>query len=126
MYRHSGIDPLLTGIHGNTGLAVYRDQAYGLNPHLLTPFAGAVLTADETAFNVSMGQMCESMEWGFGKLKTLFAFCSYSKNQKVYLQPIGQYFIASTILMNCYTCLYRSVTNSFFGCNAPVLNQYLA
>lgn len=97
-----------------------------MNPHLLTPFAGAVLTADEGAFNTSMGQMCESVEWGFGKLKMLFAFCSFSKNQKVFLQPVGQYFIVSTILMNCHTCLYGSVTNSLFSCTAPILQQYLA
>ena len=126
MYRHSGIDPLLAGVYANTGLAVYGDQAYSLNPHLLTPFVGAVLTADETAFNAFMGQMRESVEWGFRKLKTLFAFCSYAKNQKVYLQPIGQYFMVSTLMMNCHTCLYRSVTNSFFACNAPTLQQYLA
>ena len=38
----------------------------------------------------------------------------------------GQYFIAATLLMNCHTCLYGSVTNSYFGCEPPTLTQYLA
>ena len=80
MYRHSGIDRKLVAINAQTGLAVYRDQAYSLNAYLLTPFRGAHSSPVEQIFNTLMGQMRESVEWGFGKLKTLFTFCSYSKN----------------------------------------------
>ncbi len=65
------MDPQLTQIHAQMGLAVYGDQAYGLNPYLLTPFGGAVLSPQQVTFNNSMGQMRECIEWGFGKLKTL-------------------------------------------------------
>ena len=53
------------------------------------------------------------MEWGFGKISQLFAYLDFKKNLKL-------------LLINCHTCLYGSVTSSFFNVEPPSLEVYLS
>ena len=66
-----------------------------------------------------------SVEWGFNKLISIFAFLDYKKNQKLYLQPVGKYYKVAALLINCHTCLYGSETTSYFGLQPPSLQEYL-
>ncbi|CAM1298097.1 Uncharacterised protein r2_g751 [Pycnogonum litorale] len=104
---------------------IYGDPAYPLSPHLMTPYRNAVLTHSQAVFNTKMSRVRQCVEWGFGKIIQYFAFLDFKKNLKLFLQPVGKYFIVGTILTNCHTCLYGSVTTEFFKIQPPSLEEYL-
>ena len=104
---------------------VYGDPAYGLNRNILAPFRGAALTEDEKRFNKAMSKVRVSVEWGFGKICQYFAFLDFKKNLKVLLQPVAKYYAVGALMTNCHTCLYGSLTSTFFEVNPPSLETYL-
>ena len=128
MLRMSGLleqlERYMTGNHGEI-YALYGDPAYPLRSHLMTPFQGAALTEEEKVFNKKMSSVRTTVEWAFGKVISLFAFLDYKKNIKLYLQPVGKYYIVGALLTNCHTCLYGSEINDFFAIDPPSLEHYL-
>lgn len=115
----------MTGRDGSI-YSLYGDQAYPLSQFLIPPFKGAAIPPDQSLFNKRMSALRISVEWTFGKLLSQFAFVDYRKNQKLYLQPVGKYYVVAAILTNCHSCLYGSETAEFFGVDAPTLQEYLA
>ena len=126
MLGESGVLPQLEQIqdHGEV-LCVYGDPAYPLRPELMGPFKGVNLNEQQKNFNKAMSEVRVCVEWGFGKIVSLFAFVDFKKNQKLHLQPVGVYFLVATILSNCHTCLYGSETGNFFELEPPTLENYL-
>ena len=94
--------------------ALYGDPAY-----LLAPYEGVIITREQQVFNQGMSKVCVSVEWAFGKVVQYFAFLDFKKHLKILLQPIGKYYAVGVIL-NCHTCIYGSVTSSFFMCHHPL------
>jgi hypothetical protein len=84
------------------------------------------LTNDEQEFNTPMSQVRESVEWGFGKIIQNFAFLDFKKNLKILMQPVAKYYLVATILTNCHTCLYGSLTGSYFELDPPDLETYFS
>ncbi|XP_070578741.1 uncharacterized protein [Ptychodera flava] len=116
MLSESQLLPKLEQVqNGGQVMCVYGDPAYPLRPELMGPFKGAHLTREQHIFNRSMSEVRVCVEWGFGKIISLFAFLDFKKNQKLYLQPVAMYFLVATILTNCHTCLYGSETSTFFS-----------
>ena len=105
---------------------IYGDPAYGLDLKILSPFRGANLTAEQQEFNRCMSKARVSVEWGFGKIIQNFAFLDFKKNLKILLQPVAKYYLVGTLLMNCHTCLYGSLTSKFFNLEPPSLDTYLS
>ena len=83
------------------------------------------LTEPEAQFNAAMSGLRVPNEWGFGKIKVLFSFVSWSRGLKPQLVPIGYYWPVATILANCHTCLYTSQTSQYFDCPPPTLEVYV-
>lgn len=104
---------------------IYGDPAYGITQNIMAPFRGAQLTHDEKEFNKKISKVRVSVEWGFGKIIQNFAFLDFKKNLKVLLQPVGKYYLVASVLTNCHTCLYGSLTSSYFGVDPPALETYL-
>ena len=127
MLRVSGLTEKLSGIMKPNGepYVIYDDPAYGLQTNILAPFKRNHLNAHQKAFNRNMSQVRVSVEWGFGKICQIFAYLDFKKNLKLFLQPVGKYYLVGTILINCHTCLYGSVTSSFFNLEPPPLEVYL-
>jgi hypothetical protein len=65
-----------------------------------------------------------SVEWGFGKITSLFSFLDFKRNLKLFLSPVGIYYMVGALLTNCHTCLNGSETGSYFGCYPPTLEEY--
>lgn len=105
---------------------LYGDPAYPLSTFIITPYHGRVISAQQALFNKKMSAVRTCVEWAFGKILSLFSFLDYKKNQKLYLQPVGKYFLVASILTNCHTCLYGSETGMYFGLEPPTLQEYLA
>lgn len=111
---------------GGTVFSLYGDLAYPLRVHLITPFKGAILSDQERIFNGRMSKLRSSVEWTFGKILSLFAFVDYKKNQKLFLQPVAKYYLVASLLTNCHTCLYGSVTSEYFYLSPPALEEYMS
>ena len=128
MLRESGLmdqlEQYMTMADG-TIYSLYGDPAYPLRPHLLAPYRGGVITAEQALFNKRMSAVRVTVEWAFGKILANFAFVDYKKNQKLYLQPVGKYYSVATLLTNCHTCLYGSAVSEFFGLQPPTVMEYL-
>lgn len=105
---------------------IYGDPAYGLSRNILSPFRGAQLTPDQQLFNSNMSKVRVSVEWGFGKICQNFAYLDFKKNMKILQQPVGKYYLVASILTNCHTCLYGSLTGNFFNLDPPSLETYLS
>ena len=82
MYFLSGVDTTLLQISGDNGreMAIFGDTAYGLHCYLLKPFKGNNLTPGQVEFNARTSVVRQSVEWGFGKVISLFAFLNFVKN----------------------------------------------
>ena len=124
----SGLLPQLGRITKPDGepYVVYGDPAYGMSAHIISPFKGAHLTQLQQQFNHKMSEVRVSVEWGFGKIIQYFTYLDFRKNLKVLLQPVAKYYAVGAHLTNCHTCLYGSVTSSFFDLEPPKLEEYLA
>ena len=105
---------------------VYGDPAYGLARNIIGSFLGAHIANDEQAFNTEMSKVRTCVEWGFSKICLNFAYLDFKKNLKVFLQPVGKYYLVASILINCHTCLYGSQTSTFFDFDPPSLEKYLS
>lgn len=110
----------------NEKYVLYGDQAYGLMDLLITPFPGRPedLPVHQNNFNHSMKILRVSVEWGFQKIVSLFAFIDFKKNQKLLLQNLDTIWKVAVLLTNCHTCLYGSQTADYFNTIPPTLEEY--
>lgn len=109
-----------------TRYCLYGDMAYPVLAQIIPPYKTSPLPADEAAFNAKMCTVRDSVEAGFGKILQNFAFLDFSKNQKLYLQPLAHYYVVGTLFTNCHTCLYGSSVVNKFNLSPPSLEDYLA
>ena len=105
-------------------LCVYGDPAYPLNIHLQGPFEGARTTPLQNEYNTTMSSVRTSVEWVFGDIVNYFAFMDFKKNVKVRLCAVGKMCMVCALLTNARTCLYLSVTSSYFGLDPPTFEKY--
>lgn len=105
-------------------LCVYGDPAYPLNIHLQGPFKGVRITPIQNEYNTAMSRVRASVEWVFGDIINYFAFMDFKKNLKIRLSAVGKMYIVCGLLTNARTCLYQSVTSSYFGLDPPPLEVY--
>jgi len=111
------------GPHG--AYYLYGDPAYGISMHLQSPFRKPFANDVQARFNASMSSVRECVEWQFGKVVGLWAFCDFKKNQKLLLQQVGSFYFCAVLLTNCHTCLYGSQTSFYFDIDAPTVEAYI-
>ena len=87
---------------------LFGDSAYPISRWLWRMYKG-VMTAMQRAFNADMSPGRVSVEWGFGKIVTLWPFLDYRKKHQVLLTSPGLHFGVGNILTNIHTCLYGTV-----------------
>ena len=105
---------------------VYGDPAYGITRHIISPFRGAHLIGPQQLFNAEMSKCRTCVEWGFGKILQYFMYLDFQKNLKVLLQPVAKYYLVGALLINRHTCIYSSLTGTYFDLEAPSLETYLS
>ena len=127
IFYESGLESELSRHLQNNGTQyyIYGDPAYPINEFLIAPFKGSQLDERQIEFNKRMSRVRQSVEWGFQKVISLFAFLDFKKNLKLHLQPVGKGYLVGAILTNCHTCLNGSQTSSYFGLTPPSLQDYL-
>ena len=96
---------------------IYGDPAYGVSRNILAPFCGSQLSRQQADFNKAMSKVRVSVEWTIGKTCQYFSYIDFKKNQNVLLQPVAKYYLVASLLTNCHTCLYGSLTTHFLVWN---------
>ena len=94
---------------------IFGDPAYGMTHNILSPFRGSQTSQREQAFNRSMSQVHICVEWAFWKLTQYFSFVDFRCNNRLLLQPVAKYYLIAALLTSCHTCLYGSLTSTFFN-----------
>ena len=105
---------------------LYGDPAYPQSPWIGGPFRHADLDHAETQFNALMSSTRISNEWGFGRVKLLWAYLDFENGQKIYLNDVKKYWPVAQILTNCHTCLYYNQVSDYFDVAPPTLQDYVA
>jgi len=110
-----------------TWYAVYGDPGYSNQKYIKVGYKNhARLSDQQKLFNPTMSSLRVGVEYGFGKILQQFAFLDYSKNQKVYLQPLKKMYYVAAIFANCQSCLRgTNQVSDIFGCTPPTLEEYL-
>ena len=110
----------------NKYVYAFGDCGYqGLHVLLVPHSPKPTMTLRQKRFNRKMSRLRVSIEWSFGKITQLFAFCDYKKNMKLHKQPVGSYWLIATLLTNCHSCLYGNQTEDFFDMPPPSLEYYM-
>ena len=105
-------------------LCIYGDPAYPISVHMQCSFAGPELTRIQKEYNTAMSRVRVSVEWVFDDIANYFAFVEFKKKLKIGLSAVGKMYSVCALLTNARTCLYKSVTSSFFGLDPPELEVY--
>ena len=71
-----------------------------------------------------MSRVRTSVEWVFGGIVNYFALLDFKKNLKIQLSTVGEMYSICALLTIVHTCLYQSMTSSYFGIKPPQLNEY--
>jgi len=81
----------------------------------------------QALFNSRMSSVREAVEWGFGRLKTLWPFASSPSKIKVRQAPVGKIFLVAVLLTNVHCCLQPlgNQISMYFDLPPPTLDEYL-
>ena len=109
-----------------TRIFIYGDCGYVLDGYIVVPFCNTGATANQRDFNRKMSKVRIGVEWGFGEVASLFAFCAYPEDLKLDKQPLGTYWRVATLLFNCHSCLYGNQGSKYFNVGTPNLEDYLS
>jgi hypothetical protein len=104
---------------------LYADPAYQCTRCIMSGFKGANITADQQDFNTQMSSVRECVEWGFGGIINLFPYIDNKRMQRLMQQPVGKFYILSSLFYNIHTCLYGNQTSVYFDCDPPTVEEYL-
>ena len=107
-------------------MCIYGDLFYPLRPQLQTPFSNPQLNPQQAAYKTGMSKARVGVEWVFGDNANIFKFLDFKKNLKLGLSPIGKMYIVCACLMNIHTCMYGSVTSSYFNIDPTTVQEHLA
>ena len=108
-------------------LRLYADKIYNTSNLVVAAWShrhGPV--ADwQTRENSIMSGIRIAVEWTFGTIVMLFAFCDYCKGQRLFGSPVAKQYTIASFLANCHCCLYGDEHTAHFNCLAPTLEEYL-
>ena len=116
--KHCIIAGVLYGIFSDSG------YTHG-DPALQVPVKGPNKTAAEKSYNNTMSKFRVPVEWGFGKIYSLWGYVAYHQNLRLHSQPVASYWRVAALLTNCHSCLYGNQTSVYFGVPTPGLFDYL-
>jgi hypothetical protein len=108
----------------NKTLYLFGDKGYHLDHHLIVPYKGNNVKAEETRFNVIMSKYRITVEWAIGSVGVLFPRLNNRQQQKFLLTPIANDYLAGVILRNSLSCLKGNTTSQYFELDPPSLDMY--
>lgn len=103
---------------------IYGDAAYPILTHIRCGFKGANLTNEQKNVNRVLSSLRICVEWEFGNIAALCAFIDFDKTQKLFMSPIGQFYMIAALIHNCRVCLYGGQTSQYYDISPPTLEDY--
>jgi hypothetical protein len=103
---------------------IYGDPAYPDSQWIMGGFANPE-TPYEKTFNKEMSAVRMVVEWGFKEIVNQFRFLDFRSQMKIYLSPVGAYYVVGIFFLNIRSCFYGNQTSQYFGCNTMTINEYL-
>ena len=110
--------------HGEI-MSIYGDPAYSITGYILSGYKGARLDETQQLFNKKMSAVRATVEYGFQRITTLFAWVDFKKNQKIALQNIGVYYFVAAFLVNVHSCYNSNQTAAYFNIRVPSPRKYI-
>jgi hypothetical protein len=92
----------------------HGDSAYAVNTN----------TCKGGGYNLSRTRIC--VEWGFQKIVSKWAGVDYDRRQQLFLTGPGSLYLTAGLLTNIPTCMYGSLTSTYFGIKPPSAAAYLS
>lgn len=124
--QESGLIAEIQELIPNGDYKMYGDCAYPWSPWIEKGFLQADPNSPEAAFNNDMSSARVAVEWGFSGLLNQWTFLNFTNSMKVFLFPVGQYFVNAAFLQNLRTCYYGNLINDYFALKPMTIDEYLA
>jgi nuclease HARBI1 len=96
--------------------SLYGDPAYPQSQYIFGGFRNPAPGSNEARWNTQMSKVREVVEWLFKEIITQWSFLDFKPSMKIFLFPVGKYFVIAGFLTNLRTCCYGSQTASYFSC----------
>jgi hypothetical protein len=109
-------------------LYIYGDPAYSGGFGIIGAYKASVnraLTDDEKHFNKRMSQLRIAVEHAFGITQQQWMYNGFKYGLRLGASPVAGYYLVSTLLTNCLTCLRGSQITDLFNLEPPTLEMYL-
>jgi len=130
LLRESGILELMAEVCNDLGedFILFGDSAYPRDKYLWAMYkeVGGVMPAWQAVFNADMSPERVAVEWGFGKVVSLWPFLDVRNNMKVLRMNVQTWIEAAFVLTNMHTCLYGSAVSRKYGLGRPNLDAYMS
>ena len=105
---------------------IFGDPAYGVGPHIMSPFSGlGERTVEEQEWNSEMSAVRIEVEHGFGIVSNTWPFLNAGWKMRLYSSPVGRYYRVGVLLTNGLNCLRPNQVAQYFDCPPPMLADYL-
>ncbi|CAM9935596.1 unnamed protein product, partial [Heterosigma akashiwo] len=128
LYREARLPYLM--MRDCRGFYLIGDVAFPLSPFLLKPLLRSrwnPLTAAQKYFNKRLASLRVVVEWGYQLVNSLWAYQNFYTTQQVFKTKPSQYYLACTLLTNCYNCIYYpNRVSTYFGLDPPTLEEYMS
>ncbi|RDX41131.1 hypothetical protein OH76DRAFT_1412383 [Lentinus brumalis] len=104
---------------------LFGDPAYGVGPHIISPFSGAgERTEEELEWNARMASVRIKVEHAFGVVVNTWSFLNSFWKQRVYSSPVGRYYRVAVLLTNARNCYSPNQVATAFDCPPPTIDEY--
>ena len=105
---------------------IFGDPAYGVGPHIMSPFSGLrEQTEEEQEWNSEMSAVQIEVEHGFGIVSNTWPLLNAGWKMHLYSSPVGRYYHVGVLLTNCLNCLQPNQVAQYFDCPPLILTDYL-
>jgi len=113
---------------GRPELKVYADKIYNRSRLVEAAYSRrrGRMPDWQHRLNGAMSGIRVGVEWSFGRLTRLFAFCDWWKVHQIQRSTVARFYIVSGLLSNCHNCLYGDIHVGSFDILPPTLAEYLA
>ena len=86
---------------------------------------GGLLSPSEKRHSRAMNKPRTSVEWVFGKMKSICPVVKNMNVMKIRLCPVKKVVTSALLLTNFHTCLRGSQVGSYFALSPPTLAAYI-
>ena len=99
---------------------LYGDPAYPQSGILFGGFRNPREGSPEAAWNTQMSRVREAVEWLFKEIIVQWSFLDFRQSMKIFLSPVGKYYVVGAFFTNLRCCIYGSQTSDYFGSNNSI------